>query len=531
MADHPIDILLRAKDQASKKIAGVNRELGILGRTSRGVKTATSNLLKLGAAGAAIGVGAGVLAIRSGLESLAERENVISATAAAIEATGNKANVSAVQIRAWSEAIETATGAAVDDKAVQAGANALLRFGAVQGDVFKRALTAATDLGAGMKTGPEAGAKLLGKALADPVKALGALRKAGIVLTKSEETRIKALVKANKVQEAQGVILTAVEKRYKGAAAASAGPYTRALNMMSDASEDAKMALAEGFLPVIERVANRLQTKMADPATIANLRNMGDNIAGVFDKALDFAEGIDWNGLGQGLKVAADWAGKLFGAFMSLPPEVKGTIIALAGLDKLSGGAVSGIASELGKGLIKGVLGINAAVVNVNGAKVNGGGGAGDLPGKNGGGGIGSFLKSLPIFGATLANMDSMKPDSAFGTFTKDRFERTDYVKGVNTLKSTTTSETSRQIGRIDRVAQVGEGTTRATAMGAMVTAGAARIAGVQAAMASFNSASRIVSAVQAAGKPTVNVYVSVPGASVRYGSGPSRGRVRGGEW
>ena len=86
MADHPIDILLRAKDQASKKIAGVNRELGILGRTSRGVKTATSNLLKLGAAGAAIGVGAGVLAIRSGLESLAERENVISATAAAIPA-------------------------------------------------------------------------------------------------------------------------------------------------------------------------------------------------------------------------------------------------------------------------------------------------------------------------------------------------------------------------------------------------------------------------------------------------------------
>jgi hypothetical protein len=42
----------------------------------------------------------------------------------------------------------------------------------------------------------------------------------------------------------------------------------------------------------------------------------------------------------------------------------------------LTGGALSSIVGTLGSGLIKGVLGMNAGVVNINAAVVNGGGGA-----------------------------------------------------------------------------------------------------------------------------------------------------------
>lgn len=394
MAEHKLAILVSAVGtaKAAKNLKGLDATISNIGaHAGRGLRTAGHNIARMGVAALAAGAAITVMSVKSGLESLVEREDVISATAGAIKATGNAAGVSAEQIRGWSEAIESATGAAVDDKAIQAGANTLLRFGAVAEDQFKRALEAAVDLGAGMKTGPEQGARILGKALADPVKGMTALRRAGIVLTATEEKRIKQLVKANKLTDAQAVLLTAIESRYKGAAAASQGPYSRALATMADATEDAQMALAEGFLPVIERAATWLRTKLADPATIQSLRDFGHSLAGAFDEAMNFLEGVDWKSIGDGLRVAADWAGRLFGAFMSMPSEVKGTIIALAGLNTLSGGAISGIAGELGKGLIKGVLGINAGVVNVRGAVVNGGG----LPGGKGGG-----VPGIPAAGA-----------------------------------------------------------------------------------------------------------------------------------
>src|SRR6185369_3928339 len=86
-----------------------------------------------------------------------------------------------------------------------------------------------------------------------------------------------------------------------------------------------------------------------------------------------------WDKVASALKTAAGFAGNLIKAFTNLPPEVQGTIIALAGLNKLSGGAVSGLVSELGKGLIKGVLGITAAQVNIKAATVIGAGGG--IPG------------------------------------------------------------------------------------------------------------------------------------------------------
>lgn len=382
MAERELAILLKARDMASGPVRRVSNEMrdlnSVAGRAGKGVGNAVLNLKRIGigaAAGVAVG---GIAAIKSGLDSLAERENVIAGTEAAIKAQGKAAQVSAGQIRNWSEELERATGAAVDDKAIQAAATSLIRFGTIGEKEFKRTLAAATDLGAGMKTGPEAGAKLLGKAMSDPIKGMTALRKAGIVLSASEEARVKKLVKGNKVQEAQGVILAAVEKRYKGAAAASAGPYTRALNLLADASEDAKMALAEGFLPILTRVSERLSTALADPKTITQIREVGKGLADGFDKALSAADKIPWGTIGDSMKLAGAGAKAAFDLFTGLPPWVQTAVITGWGLNKLSGGAVGGIIGELGKGLIKGVLGMNAGVVNINAAVVNGGGG---LPG------------------------------------------------------------------------------------------------------------------------------------------------------
>ena len=140
--------------------------------------------------------------------------------------------------------------------------------------------------------------------------------------------------------------------------------------------------------PLVERAVKFLNEHQPD------LDRFADALAGAFDKAGTFAERIPWGQIGAGLQIAADWAGKLMGVFANLPPEVQTTLIALAGLNKLSGGAISGIVGELGKGLIKGVLGMNAGVVNINAGVVNGGGPGAPVPGGG---------RSLIIGGAAVA--------------------------------------------------------------------------------------------------------------------------------
>lgn len=542
MAEHTLAILVKAVGtaQAAKNLKGVDAAVASIGaRAGKGLRTAASNMLKLGAAAGAVGVGLGVIAVKGGVQSLATLETAVTSVDGAIKQMGQSGQITGANVASWANEIETSIGAAFDDKDITAATANLIRFGKVTPKNLRTAMVVMTDLA--VKTGSvESASELLGKALADPIKATGKLSRYGIILTKTQQAQIKAFVKAGKTADAQAVILDALSASTTGAAAASQGPYARAMAIFSDVTEDAQRAISEGFLPVLTRAADWLRTKLGDPSTMSNIRTLGDNLASAFDKALDFVEGIDWNSLGQGLKVAADWAGKLFGAFMALPPEVKGTIIALAGLDKLSGGAISGIAGELGKGLIKGVLNMNAAVVNVNAAKVNGGGpDLGKSGGKGGGapsgGGISGMLKTLGPLGVAAASMNDLKPDSAFGTFTKNQFKRTDYRAGVTDITSKTGEEGSRTRGRIDRSTQV-------TAMGAVATTSAATRAGMVAAMASLSSAGRIVGAI-AANRPvvTTNVTVNVTAANVtasiskseRVGSGNGssggRGDRRGG--
>jgi hypothetical protein len=144
-------------------------------------------------------------------------------------------------------------------------------------------------------------------------------------------------------------------------------------------SEDARKALAEGFLPVIEKVANILSTELAKPQTLANIRQFGQGLAAGLDSLLEVARKLPWSSIGDAMKLAGTGAKAVLDVFTSMPAWVQTAVLTGWGLNKLTGGALGGIVGELGKGLIKGVLGINAGVVNIKAATVTGGGGG--LPG------------------------------------------------------------------------------------------------------------------------------------------------------
>jgi hypothetical protein len=98
--------------------------------------------------------------------------------------------------------------------------------------------------------------------------------------------------------------------------------------------------------------------------------------------------GLPWAAIGDAAKLLGTGSKALLDAFLGLPPWVQTAVLTGWGLNKLTGGALGGIVGELGKGLIKGVLNMNAGVVNVNGKVVTGGPGGAPVPGGKGGGGL-----------------------------------------------------------------------------------------------------------------------------------------------
>lgn len=396
MATHKLSILVEAigASKASKQLQGVDRSIANIGnRAGQGVRTAAGNIAKIGV----VAAGGIAIAVKTGLDDLATLESAITSVDGAIKTVGLTGKVTGAQVAGWANQIETDIGAAFDDKDITAAATTLIRYGKVTDQNLKPAMVVMTDLAAQVGS-VDTASDLLAKSLADPTKAAGKLSRYGIILTKEQQKQIKAMVKAGDVAGAQALVLDTLTESTKGAAAASQGPYQRALSVLSDTSEDARKALAEGFLPVIQKVADLLQGELAKPETMANIREFGNTLASGLDDLVDIARNLPWGTIGSSLKLAGEGAKTILGVFSSMPPWVQTAILTGWGLNKLSGGALGGIMGELGKGLIKGVLGMNAGVVNIRAGVVNGAGGAGGAAGALGGSGkLGKALGALGI--------------------------------------------------------------------------------------------------------------------------------------
>jgi translation elongation factor EF-Ts len=358
------------------------------------VRTAARNTAVIGA-GIITGIGVGV---KSGINSLAELEDAVTSVNGALANAGLQGQVTGAQVAGWANDIEREIGAAFDDKDITAATATLVRFGKVTPKNLQPAMRVMTDLA--VKTGSvDSAASLLAKALADPTKAAGKLAKNGIILTKAQQDTIKAMVEANDVAGAQALILREVEETTKGAAAASQGPYRRSLSVLADVTEDAQRALGEGFLPVITKVSEILQGELAKPGTMNNIREFGKGLASGLDDLIDIARNLPWGAIGTSLQVAGAGAKTILSAFSSLPPWLQTAVVTGWGLNKLTGGALGSIAGELGKGLIKGVLGMQAGVVHIQAGVVNGGG----VPGAAGAAG-----SAAPVAAAGMSSLAAL---------------------------------------------------------------------------------------------------------------------------
>jgi hypothetical protein len=395
--------------QQTKAAQGAFGRLGAVGgkvtsELSRGARNLTTNLARLGA----IGIGALTTQVYAGVRSLEELERVTKQTEGLIASQGGTANTTAAEMRKLAESLEEVTTA--DDKAIQGGINLLIPYKEIGKEVFPQAAKATVDLAIAMAEGDTASAdfagtaKLLGKALSDPEKAAARLRRAGIVLTKDQEELIKSLAEAGKTAEAQGVILQALEERYGEAGRAAGEGFGGDLRRFQDAVEEAQKALAVGFLPLLSEVARVLKSELSKPETMNAIREGGKELAAAFKSILEIGSRVPWAQIGDAMRIAGTGARAILDAFASMPPWVQTAVITGWGLNRLTGGALGSIVGELGKGLVKGVLGINAGVVNIKAGTVVGAGGAGGTGAVAGGGGtLGKVVGAVTIVGAAAS--------------------------------------------------------------------------------------------------------------------------------
>lgn len=215
--------------------AGISRLGGLMGPAIAGI---------VGGAGLA-----GLLSVaESSVEEATKAQASYARLAAVLRATGNAAGYTTDQLAAYAGELQASTTAGDDD--IMESMAILGTFKSVAGDVFKRATASALDLSATGFGSVASATTQLAKALEDPVRGLGALRRVGVSFSAEQERQIKLFATTNQVAKAQEIILEAVEGQVKGTAAALADTDAGKLQQVSNVLGDVKEELGAAILPL-----------------------------------------------------------------------------------------------------------------------------------------------------------------------------------------------------------------------------------------------------------------------------------------
>lgn len=200
---------------------------------------------------------------KSAVDGFVAQQKAMADVSAALASMGNASGKTAAELAKTADQLEMRSlfDAEVILKQVTAQ---LLTFGAISGQVFDRAQQAALDMAERLGAEPQAAAIMLGKALQAPAKGLTALGKTGAITQDwiaANKARIQGMLEEGRIAEAQGLILSAVEQQVRGAAqaAADATPWRAAQVAIGQAMD----AIGEAVLPIVKAVADGV-TAMAN---------------------------------------------------------------------------------------------------------------------------------------------------------------------------------------------------------------------------------------------------------------------------
>ena len=233
---------------------------------TRGLSQGSSGLRRFGKIAAIVGGAAAfgglVATLKIGVDEFGQAQKVIAQTGAVLKSTGGVANVTARRVDSMAMSLMKLSG--VDDETIAAGENLLLTFTKIRNEtgkgnkIFDQATLAMLNLSVAMGKDMNASAILVGKALNDPVKGVGALSKAGVQFTASQKETIKALVESGNVMGAQKMILKELETQFAGSAKAAGQTLPGQLNILRETFRNTAESLVITFIPYLSRATKSL---------------------------------------------------------------------------------------------------------------------------------------------------------------------------------------------------------------------------------------------------------------------------------
>jgi len=247
------------------KITGDERDLArALGRTDNTASKWGSRLASFGKVAAFGLAGAGVAAVKFGLDFVKAAEESVKIgkqTEAVIKSTGGAAHVTAAAVGELAEKLSLKSG--IDDEVIQSGQNVLLTFTQIRNevgkgnDIFDQATSVALDMSVALGTDLQGSVIQIGKALNDPIKGITALTRVGVTFTQQQKDQIATLVESGDTLGAQKVILAELTKEFGGSAEAQATATDKLRVAFDNMGEEIGMVL----LPYVNQFSDWLVKK------------------------------------------------------------------------------------------------------------------------------------------------------------------------------------------------------------------------------------------------------------------------------
>lgn len=137
----------------------------------------------------------------------------------------------------------------------------------IRGDTFKKALQASADYSTFFGTDMATGAKLLGRALQDPLQGMNSLRRLNIIFSDEQKKQIKNYESQGQLVKAQAVLLEEINKKFSGQAQAFALTDAGKIQVARKQWEELEFKLGEiisrvevSLIPSFTKIVNVIKT-------------------------------------------------------------------------------------------------------------------------------------------------------------------------------------------------------------------------------------------------------------------------------
>jgi hypothetical protein len=215
--------------------------------------------------GPLLAIGAGFTALhqfKAGAENIGLNQQLSAQTAAGIKSTGGAANVTAAHVDKLAVSLGKLAG--IQDETVHDSENILLTFANIRNEVgkgnkvFDLSALAVANVASRMHTDMPQAALQVGKALNDPIRGMGALRRIGVQFTAAQEDAIKVMIASGNRMGAQKIILHELNVEFGGSAKAAGTTLPAAMVALSESWERARNKLVIRLMPAATSFTNWL---------------------------------------------------------------------------------------------------------------------------------------------------------------------------------------------------------------------------------------------------------------------------------